>query len=450
MTNETLWKSIQEELRISISKAHFQTLFLNTRLVSLENNIATIGCPSGYIIDLIEKRYYSLIKDILDRQTKNNNSLVFTIKPIASLKGDIGPLFNQTVNLEPQTSQNIHRLRPDFTFENFAVSSSNQLPFAAATAVAKNPAAAYNPLFIWGGVGVGKTHLMQAIGHEILKNNPSTKVFFCPGEEFTNEIIEAIKSKTTDLFRKKFRTIKVLLLDDIQFIAGKVTVQEEFFHTFNAIQREGGQVILTSDRPPEEISKLEERLRSRFEAGLIVDIPPPDFELRTAILLIKARQRNIDLKMDLAQLIAANIESIRKIEGFLTRLLTESETKNIPFSSELVNSLLGKALLEKEFGNKAIKPKVIVETLADYYHLKVSQLRSQTRVKEVSLPRQLLMYLLRVELNLPFMEVGKLLGGRDHTTIMYGVEKITALLKENEGLRVDISGIKHRLSKTIA
>lgn len=450
MTNQILWKSILEELKISISRAHFQTLFLNTQLLSLENNIATIGCPSGYIIDLIEKRYYSLIKEILDRQTKNNNSLVFTVKPVVSSKGEIGPLFKEGPTSDPQIFQNAHQLRPDFTFDNLAVSSSNQLPFAAATAVAKNPAGAYNPLFIWGGVGVGKTHLMQAIGHEILKNKPDTKVFFCPGEEFTNEIIEAIKSKTTDLFRKKFRSIKVLLLDDIQFIAGKVTVQEEFFHTFNAIQREGGQIVLTSDRPPEEISKLEERLRSRFEAGLIVDIPAPDFELRTAILLIKARQRKIDLKMDIAQLIAANIESTRKIEGFLTRLVTESETKNIPVSPELVNSLLGKALLEKEFDNKSIKPKVIIETLADYYHLKVNQLRSPTRVKEVALPRQLLMYLLRAELNLPYMEVGKLLGGRDHTTIMHGVEKITALLKEDESLRVDISGIKHRLSKTIA
>lgn len=450
MTNTILWKSIQEELKISISKAHFQTLFLNTQLLSLENNIATIGCPSGYIIDLIEKRYYSLIKDILDRQTKSNNSLVFTVKPITSFKGEIGPLFRENTNPDLQVYQNNHQLRPDFTFDNLAVSSSNQLPFAAATAVAKSPASAYNPLFIWGGVGVGKTHLMQAIGHEVLKNNPNAKVFFCPGEEFTNEIIEAIKSKTTDLFRKKFRSIKVLLLDDIQFIAGKITVQEEFFHTFNAIQREGGQVVLTSDRPPEEISKLEERLRSRFEAGLIVDVPAPDFELRTAILLIKARQRKIDLKMDLAQLIAANIESTRKIEGFLTRLVTESEAKNIPLSPELVNSLLGKALLEKDFDNKAIKPKVIIETLADYYHLKVNQLRSPTRVKEVSLPRQLLMYLLRAELNLPYMEVGKLLGGRDHTTIMHGVEKITALLKEDESLRVDISGIKHRLSKSIS
>jgi len=448
MTNEILWKNIQEELKISVSKAIFQTLFQNTQLVSLENNIATIGCPSGYIQNLIENRYYSLLKDIIDRHTKSNNSLVFTIKTIAktSKEIDAGPLFSTSADNKTLTGENSHRLRADYTFENFAVSSSNQLPFAAATAVAKNPGRAYNPLFLWGGVGVGKTHLMQAIGHEILKQKPETKILFCPGEEFTNEIIDAIRNKTTDHFKKKYRSVKVLLLDDVQFIAGKVTVQEEFFHTFNAIQQEGGQIVLTSDRPPEEIAKLEERLKSRFEAGLIVDIPTPDFELRTAILLIKARQKHLDLPMNIAQLIAANIESIRKMEGFLTRLITEAETKGLSISTELVNSLLGKTLAEKELTQQAIKPKEVIEAVADYYHLKSSQLKSSSRVQEIALPRQVLMYLLRIELGLPLMEVGRILGGRDHTTIMHGVDKIAALLKEREDLRVDISGIKQRLT----
>ncbi|HUV72420.1 MAG TPA: chromosomal replication initiator protein DnaA [Clostridia bacterium] len=445
MTNDLLWKNIQEELKLSVSKAIFQTLFQNTQLVSWENNIATIGCPSSYIQNLIETRYYSLIKDILDRQSKTNNSLLFSVKPIASLLSNSGPLFSQPP-AGVKTTFAAHGLREDFTFENLAVSSPNQLPFAAATAVAKTPSKAYNPLFLWGGVGVGKTHMMQAIGHEILKNSPSTKILYCPGEEFTNEIINAIRNKTTDQFKKKYRNIKVLLLDDVQFIAGKVTVQEEFFHTFNAIQRAGGQIVLTSDRPPEEIAKLEERLKSRFEAGLIVDIPNPDFELRTAILLIKARQRKIELPMDIAQLVAANIESVRKMEGFLTRVISESETKDIPMSAELVNSLLGKTLTEKEFNRKTIKPRAIIDTVADFYHLKINQLKGKTRVKEIVVPRQVLMYLLRVELNLPLMEVGKLLGGRDHTTIMHGVDKITNELRENEDLRVDISGIKQRLS----
>ncbi len=452
--NESLWKNVQEELKISISEAVYKTLFHNTYLLKLENNIASIGCPSFYIKDLIEKRYYSLLKNILDRQTKQNNSLLFEVKTIAlTKKTDSGPLFNinqasqneSKINLRKEENREAYRLEPDFTFENFAVSSANQLPFAAATAVAKNPGSAYNPLFLWGGVGVGKTHLMQAIAHEILKTHPHFKIIFCPGEEFTNEIINAIRSKSTDQFKKKYRTAQLLLLDDVQFIAGKETVQEEFFHTFNAIQREGGQVVLTSDRPPAEISKLEERLRSRFEAGLIVDIPSPDFELRTAILLIKARQRGIELPMDLAQTIAANVDQNRKMEGFLTRLVTESQTKDIPISPELINSILGKTSPETDLQSKTLKPKEVVEKVAEYYHLKSSQLRASTRVKEIVLPRQVLMYLLRVEMNLPLIEVGKIIGGRDHTTVMHGVDKITNLLKENENLRVDISGIKQKL-----
>lgn len=445
MINESLWKNVLEEIKLSVSKAIFQTLFQNTSLTNLENNIATIGCPSSYIQGLVESRYYSLIKDILDRQTKQNNSLVFTVKPLTRTSVDLGPLFTQAVSLESNQPIFSINLRKDYTFESFAVSSANQLPYAAATAVAKNPGNAYNPLFLWGGTGVGKTHLMQAIGHEILKNKPQTKIIYCMGEEFTNEIINAIRSKTTDSFKRKYRTTKVLLLDDVQFIAGKTTVQEEFFHTFNTLQREGGQIILTSDRPPEEIPKLEERLRSRFEGGLIIDIPQPDFELRTAILLIKAKQRGIDLPMDIAQSISANIDSVRKIEGFLIRLMTEIEAKKISLTPELVNSLLGKSTEDNGRLKKQIKPKDIIEIVAEYYNLKTSQLKSPTRLKNIVLPRQVLMYLLRTELSIPLMEVGNLLGGRDHTTIIHGVEKITNLLSINEDLRVDISGIKQKI-----
>lgn len=446
MNNEVIWQNVLEELKIAVSKATFQTLFQRTQLLSLEHNIATVGCPSPYIQDLIEKRYYSLLKDILDRQTKTNNSLIFVVKLLPSFAVNSGPLFTQTFSdTEISKTRSGSRLNPEFTFENFAVSGINQLPFAAATAVAKNPGTAYNPLFIWGGVGVGKTHLMQAIGHEIIKNDPSAKIIFCPGEEFTNGIIDAIRNKTTDLFKKKFRSARVLLLDDVQFIAGKVAVQEEFFHTFNAIQRERGQIVLTSDRPPEEIAKLEERLKSRFEAGLIVDIPAPDFELRTAILLIKARQKKIDLSMELAQLIAANIENVRKMEGFLVRLTSETETKKIPLSTELIHSLLGKNQTTPPVETSFTKPKVFIEAVCEHYRLKPAQLKSPTRIKEIVLPRQILMYLLRTELNLPLMEVGKILGGRDHSTVLHGVGKITKLLAENETLRVDIAGIKQRL-----
>lgn len=442
MDNKNLWQQVLEELKISVSRAIFQTLFSGTSLVSLKNNVATVGCPSSYIQSLIETRYYSLLKDILDRKTKSSNSLLFIVSALyREEKKDLGPLFEKE---EVVPSASAASLRLDFTFENFCVSSVNQLPYAAATAVARNPGSAYNPLFLWGGVGVGKTHLMQAIGHEILKNHPEKKVIYCMGEEFTNGIINAIRSKTTDVFKKKYRSAQVLLLDDVQFIAGKTTVQEEFFHTFNAIMQEGGQVVLISDRPPEEISKLEERLRSRFEGGLIIDIPPPDFELRSAILLTKARQKGIDLPMDVAQIVASNIESTRKLEGFLVRLKSESETKKIPISSELAQSLLGKAIENGE-RKKIKKPKEIIEMVANYYNLKIGDLKGPRRIKEFVLPRQISMYLLRTEANLPLMAIAEFLGGRDHTTIMHGVEKITKLLSENEDLRVEISGIKQKL-----
>jgi chromosomal replication initiator protein len=448
MDKQKLWQQIQEELKISVSRTIYQTLFSNTFLISLENKVANIACPSSYIQNLIETRYYSLLKDILDRKTKEENSLVFTVKlmPKDEKKEEFGPLFdNKEIEEASFAAKSSHLgLKANYTFENFCVSQVNQLAYAAATAVAKNLGKAYNPLFLWGGVGVGKTHLMQAIGHEVLKYQPEIKIIYCMGEEFTNEIINAIRSKTTDLFKKKYRGAQLLLLDDVQFIAGKDTVQEEFFHTFNAILQTGGQVVLVSDRPPEEIAKLEERLRSRFEAGLIIDIPAPDFELRSAILLTKAKQKGINLPMDLAQMIASNIDSTRKLEGFLVRLQSEIQTKNIAITADLVRTLLGKGV-EDQNRKKMLKPKEIIKLIADYYNLKISDICGQKRIKEYVLPRQILMYLLRTEAQLSLMSVAELLGNRDHTTVMHGVDKITRLLSENEDLSVQISGIKQKL-----
>lgn len=447
MNNLNLWQQVQEELKISVSKTIYQTLFSNTFLIDRDNKVANIGCPSSYIQSLIESRYYSLLKDILDRQTKEDNSLIFTIKIVPRVeKEEAGPLFEKKETEPPQSYgfNPVPSLKPNYTFETFCVSGVNQMAYAAATAVAKNPGHSYNPLFLWGGVGVGKTHLMQAIAHEIRKNDPGLKIIYCMGEEFTNEIINAIRSKNTDLFKKKYRSAQLLLLDDVQFIAGKETVQEEFFHTFNAILATGGQVVLVSDRPPEEIAKLEERLRSRFEAGLIIDIPAPDFELRSAILLTKAKERNMELPMDVAQIIASNIDSTRKLEGFLIRLQTETQAKSVPISPDLVRSLLGKGVDEQN-RKKIIKPKEIIRVVADDYGVKIGELCGQKRIKEYVLPRQVAMYLLRTEAKLPFMMIAELLGGRDHTTVMHGVEKITKLLSENEDLRVQIFGIKQKI-----
>jgi len=293
MNTENLWRSVLAEIELSVSKPTFQTQFANTTLLSFENGVATVGVPNPMFRTMIESRYYSLVKSLLDTHAKTNTSVLFVVAPKKDRpSAAVGPLFSSSLPEMPKdiayTTKRLH-IRPESTFERFAVSSSNQIAYAAATAVTKEPGTAYNPLFIYGGVGVGKTHLMHAVANAMLAKKPTTKIVYCMGEEFLNEIVEAIQTKSARQFKQKYRSAQLLLVDDVQFIAGKQTAQEEFFHTFNAVHREGGQIILTSDRPPGEISRLEDRLRSRFEGGLIVDISPPDFELRAAIVNIKSQ-----------------------------------------------------------------------------------------------------------------------------------------------------------------
>src|SRR3989344_1492787 len=324
-----LWRSVLENVKVSVSTPVFNTWFSQTHLVNLKKDnqrfVAEIGCNNVFVKNTIENRYFGLIQDLLSTSLEHPCELLFVIKENPDQKKidtSLTPLFEDTkVNFQEVT--NIARdlgMRPGFTFTNFAVSSSNQMAHAAAEAVANDLSGAYNPLFIWGGVGVGKTHLMHAVGYSVIEKDQEIKLYCCTGEHFTNDIVEGIRNKTTPTVRQKYRKLKALLLDDVQFIAGKEGIQEEFFHTFNALVSSGGQVILTSDRPPSEISKLEERLKSRFEAGLIVDIAPPDFELRCAITQIKAKEKGVELAMDMAQTIAGNLESARKIEGFLIKL----------------------------------------------------------------------------------------------------------------------------------
>ena len=443
MNEKKIWQSILSELELQLSEPVFLTFFKNTRLLSFKDKTAKISCANPLAINMIEERYYPLLKSIVDKHLKKDSQLNFFVEK-RKIKKEIGPLFSlKKTPTVPITSHSIGvSLRPDFSFENFAVSSLNQMAYAAATAVAQTPGTAYNPLFLYGGVGVGKTHLMQAVGHQLLTKRK--RIIFCMGEDFTNEIIDAIQTKTTKAFKQKYRSVQGLLIDDIQFIAGKNAVQEEFFHTFNAVLRGGGQVILTSDRPPQEISKLEERLRSRFEAGLIIDVPNPNFELRCAILLIKAKQRKMELSMDIIQLIGGNVTSARALEGALTRLSAEAKIKNQPISLELAEKTLGKNK-EKNKPQKRILPKNVIKEVASYFNLNTSSLKGKRRDRNIALPRQILMYLLKTQNELPLMEIGGLLGGRDHTTILYGVKKITKLLSTEESLRENVLGIKQRL-----
>lgn len=448
---EQIWQDCLGNIKVSVSPAIFSTWFSQTHITNLNQKgdriLVEIGCPSSFVKNTIESRYYGLIQDTLSKITGQNCDIVFEIKAKKENKKQefaSTPLFQETkednTNFIDELKKS--RLRPFYTFENFAVSSSNQMAWAASEAVAKNIGSAYNPLFLWGGVGVGKTHLMNAVGYYVKKNDINKNVYFCTGEDFTNDIVEGIRNKTTQKFRNKYRKLDVLLIDDIQFIAGKDAVQEEFFHTFNAIVAAGGQIILTSDKPPSEISKLEERLRSRFEAGLIVDIAPPDFELRCAITQIKAKEKRINLTMDIVQTIAGNLDSARKIEGFLIRLRSAIEiNKYSEITVEIVENLLGKRENEIEKRRK-VSSEDVIEAVCKQYTLKKKQILGDSRIKNFALPRQILMYILRTELNLPLQEVGRIIGGRDHTTVMHAVEKITKLASESVDIREDITGIK--------
>ena len=450
---DKIWHDVLESVKVSVSPPVFQTWLSQTHLSELKKNgerySAIIGCNSAYIKSTVEVRYFGLIQDALSKAISAPCELSFIVKQGAVVgeapKMDV-PLFEAPSQSEAFNNDLMRaHLRQGFTFENFAVSPSNQMAWAASEAVSKNPGNAYNPLFLWGGVGVGKSHLMNSVGVVLLQKGYAGKIHLCTGEEFTNEIIQSIRNKTTESFRERYRRLKALFVDDIQFIAGKDTVQEEFFHTFNSVTQGGGQVILTSDRPPHEIAKLEERLRSRFEAGLIVDISPPDFELRCAIIQIKAKEMAIELSMPLVQLIAGNIDAARKLQGFLTRVASEARLRNMEINEDLVKHILNRG--EKEDANvkKVLNPDKVVEAVSLHFSVSKRALMGKARQRIIARPRQILMYLLRVEAGLPYDEVGRVVGGRDHSTVMHAVDTITKLASSSVNIQEDLSGIKQSL-----
>ena len=449
------WKDTLESLRVSVSDATYKTYLANTHLADLKENqgraVAQIGCNSVYIKNQVESRYFGIVQDTLSRILEKPVDISFIVKSSSVTKENVdktpSPLFDQPKIDKLVFNEAIKRarLRMGFTFENFAVSSSNQFAHAAAEAVFKNPGQAYNPLFIWGGVGVGKTHLMHSVGRCILEANIDSKIVACTAEDFTNDIVEGIRNKTTPQVRKKYRSIDALLIDDIQFIGGKDTAQEEFFHTFNAVTSAGGQVILTSDKPPSEIAKLEDRLKSRFEAGLIVDITNPDFELRCAIVRIKAEERGLKLESEMVQLIAGNIDSAREIQGFLVKLFSQANFKGTEITHEYIQNLLGKSQDPSNGHEIKANPTEVVAMVSKYFSLGKRELLGASRKRPIVRPRQILMYILKTQLDLPFQEIGRLVGGRDHTTVMHGVEKITQLASESGDIREDIKGIKKTL-----
>ena len=438
---EKLWKNVLEDLEKKISPTNFHTLFKNTHLITLEENIATVAAPSTMIIDLLQKRF---VKDIEQSLTKNYGSdvsLLFILKVFAQKKTDEGnaPLFNTEEPVQkPIILGHLPRVRPDFTFQNFAVSTGNQLGFVSAQTVSSNIGTSYNPLFIYGPVGVGKTHLMHAIANAVYQQNPSHKIVYITSEEFTNEVVDAIRSHETSKMKRRFRSVKLLILDDVQFIEGKEATQEELFHTFNILIDNGSQICLTSDRPPQELRKLEARLSSRFAGGLTVDISAPDFELKAAIVGIKAKKYGFEIPTEVTTLLAQKAEDTRTLEGLLLRVITQATTQNSPITLDLAEQALGNMIEEKK---QHLHSDDIISYVCSYYKIKPTQLKGPRRTASLVKARQVTMYLLQTELRLTLVEIGNLLGGRDHTTIIHGVDKIKDLVDKKERVSEDILGI---------
>ena len=436
-----------------ISNVSFQTWLLPLEIYSLKQpgNIIQIIVPDANFLGYIKKKYSVMLKVSIEEVTGircDNVEFIVEDEIIRDSVSD-NQLINATPNaVSPVTLQNAN-LNPKYTFDSFVVGANNNLAHAASLAVAESPGEIYNPLFIYGGVGLGKTHLMQSIANFILKNNPKAKILYVTSEKFTNELIDAIRNKnniSTTEFREKYRNNDVLLIDDIQFIIGKESTQEEFFHTFNALHEAKKQIIISSDKPPKEIETLEERLRSRFEWGLTVDIQSPDYETRMAILRKKEEMEGYNIDNEVIKYIATNIKSnIRELEGALTKIVALSKLEK---NREINIALAEKALKDiiAPGDKKEVTPEFIIEVVADHFNLTPLDIISQRRNKEIVYPRQIAMYLCRNMTDTGLQNIGKSLGGRDHTTILHGIDKIAADLKGNPTLQNTIDILKKKIN----
>jgi len=447
MQMEQVWQATLGQLQLEMTKATFETWVRDTSLLTHEDGTFVIGVPNAYAKDWLENRLLNTVKRTLTGLLGHTVEVRFVVWPASSKKGDplpeVAPPISETAE-ELTTGPSVANLNPKYTFETFVVGPSNRLAHAACLAVAESPAKAYNPLFLYGGVGLGKTHLLQAVGNSC--GARGLQSLYVSSEDFTNDLINAIRSHTTEMFRDKYRSIDVLLIDDIQFIAGKESTQEEFFHTFNTLHGQDKQLVMTSDRPPKAMVTLEERLRSRFEWGLTVDIQPPDFETRQAILRSKAERARRQVDSAVIELIARRVQSnIRELEGALTRVMAYADLIGQPLTLELATSALADLLPR----HRTLTSPQIIEAVASFYNTSHEALTGRDRSKDVALPRQVAMYLMREETNASLPAIGDALGGRDHTTIMYGCDKITDLVERDDSVRRDIIRIRERLYNQI-
>ena len=443
---DELWDKVLSEAKQKISKPSFETWLKSTKLLAYKGDTVTIAAPNSFGREWLENHYVHLIAAILAELTGKDLHIRFVVQQDPNIENfDIpSPGIPEKNDEQPETSSGMLNLKN--TFDTFVIGAGNRFAHAASLAVAEAPAKAYNPLFIYGGVGLGKTHLMHAIGHYVLEHNPKAKVVYLSSEKFTNEFINSIRDNRAEEFRNKYRNVDVLLIDDIQFLAGKESTQEEFFHTFNTLHEESKQIIISSDRPPKEIPTLEDRLRSRFEWGLITDIAPPDLETRIAILRKKAKADNLDIPNEVMLYIANQIDSnIRELEGALIRVVAYSSLVNEDITAELAAQALKNIIPNATPRTLTILD--IQKAVGEHYHIKLEDFTAKKRTKSIAFPRQVAMYLSREMTDCSLPKIGDEFGGRDHTTVIHAHEKIASLLKDDQGLQQDIKQIKSMLGK---
>ncbi|PIQ92637.1 MAG: chromosomal replication initiator protein DnaA [Parcubacteria group bacterium CG11_big_fil_rev_8_21_14_0_20_39_14] len=445
MTNEELWQIVLNEMELKISQANFATWFKETSISSIKNGVAVIAVPSDFAKEWFVNKYHKTIFEIIKKFFPDLKTVGYLLKQQQTpqdfkkqahfITQNKNQLQFQELKIDKKTN-----LNPKYTFDNFIVGSFNELAHAAACSIIQKPGQVYNPLFVYGGVGVGKTHLLQAIGNKLNQNEKLTTIKYTQAEKFSQELVQAIRNKSMDNFKEKYRKLDLLIIDDVQFITGKNKTQEELFHTFNSLYDKNKQIVFSSDRPPNAIPLIEERLRSRFEGGMIADISHPDFETRLAILKSKCSEKEIKISEEILNWIASHIQkNIRELEGALNKVAA-------------TNSLNGNSLGEKEFKKilkdftcsmkKNTTPQKIIESVSNFYDVKIINLTDKTRKKEFVHPRQVAMYLLRSELNLSYPSIGEKFGKRDHTTSIHSCEKIKKELEENESLNEEINMVK--------
>ncbi len=460
LNNQDLWQTVLGQLELLLSKANFTTWFKNTAIVSRDKNEVVIGVPNGFTKEWLENKYHKFIAKSLEEVTGETKTVKYIISSVVrvngvvkkteTIKGANSSVYNKekgrdaaqteaAVNINPETN-----LNPRYTFDNFIVGGNNELAYAASISITKNLGTNYNPFFVYGGVGLGKTHLLQAVGNKVLELYRDKKVYYTTSEKFASELITSIGDKKVEKFKSRYQQIDLLVIDDIQFLAGKEKTQEEFFHIFNALYQKNKQIIISSDRPPKAIPTLEERLRSRFEGGMIADITLPDFETRMAILKAKAKERGINISNEALTYIATHVQkNVRELEGALNRVIALIEFNPKTVTIKTIQGIVSD--ITPSYYRRATTPKEILKIVADFYNISADDLCAKNRKREVVKPRQVAMFLMRAEVNSSFPSIGEILGNRDHTTAMHAFQKIQQAVAEDKNTEQEIFMIRQRL-----